>query len=222
MRRTIWIGLAGCVGTLGLAACGDACPAANLKISDGRAVEGVTGTEVVAQVAPAFDGIAVRWDDGTVAALSGSVTVEPGSARKVNRPDCVPSCLVVNQSLVPCGADVLVQRAQAVLATDDGRLVAGAPWEGTVTTQRDRSGGLSWTFDAEQPAEAVVDTFPALRVAGKPGRPVVAIRVHLRGGSEGASSVSFDARMDPSGVTSLTLSREQDSDADSDSDSDGV
>jgi len=172
---------------------GKKCKHADVQIADDADVLGVTGAWVVEHGTRSFQDIPIRWHFGGTTTISGTIAVEPGTARRVNRPDCVPACQTRYRLAMACPPDAVVLDAVAIVTTADGRL-SEARFEGEAVGRA--QGGSHWEFRGEFPWSEKVGGFTALELGKDDRHDPSAVRLWTGGAVEPTHSVSLDAASD--------------------------
>jgi hypothetical protein len=177
---------------LALVGCADRpCPAANEPRADDEPVSGATVDALVeALQAQPFAEVPLTWRDGPQTTATGSIEVVPGTATRVQRPDCLQECHTRYRLTIECGPDELHVDAHGTASTADGRVVDAA-WTGSLVVTA-LEGPLVWGLSPEPiPLEDLTGALDAPAVAEIEGARELGLRVFLYGTDGVLTSVSF-------------------------------
>lgn len=113
---------------------------ARIRPEDER-VGGVSADEFAAAVAD-LPPLPLVWSDGATTEVTVTMARVPGTAHRVNWPECVEACHVQNSLMMDC-LDELGVQVNATVGTADGRLDA-EPFTTEVSAHVDDAGALVW------------------------------------------------------------------------------
>jgi hypothetical protein len=199
------------LSVLALVGCADRpCPAAHEPRADDEPVSGATVDALVAALAAQpFAEVPFTWRDGLQTTATGALEVVPGTAARVQRPDCLKECRTSSRLTIECGPDELWVDAHGTASTADGRVV-DAQWTGSLVATA-LEGPLVWSLSPQPvPIEDLSGTLDGPAVAELSDGRDLGLRVFLYGTDGRLDSVSFDlaftrgeGELEASGVAAL-------------------
>lgn len=193
-----------------LAACDRVCEAAYEPRLDTDMVSGVSVDSLSqALAAQPFATVPLEWRDGAATIAHASVAIEPGTAHRSQRPDCLEECHTKYQLLMECAPDRLAVAVRGTAWTEDGR-VGRLAWTGLITATA-VDGPIRWEVYSDRVAPELVDGTADWRTLAEVNEEAVdlGVSVYLSGVDGALSGVAFDlySREDVDGDGTIDIQR---------------